>query len=82
MPDGESWSQNCAGAEAKAVLYRTYLCEFWELSVQIYVSIDLMYDNIHLSSAVVPSDRPQVAYQKSIFFLTDVRIPKPSSKIY
>ena len=57
--------QNCAGAEAKAVLYRTYLCEFWELSVQIYASIDLIYDNIHLSSAVVPSDRPQVAYQKS-----------------
>ena len=57
-----------SGAETKAVLYRTYLCEFWELSVQIYASIDLIYDNIHLSSAVVPSDPPQVAYQKSTLF--------------
>ena len=65
VPDGGSWSQNCAGAEAKAVLYRTYLCDYWELSVQIYASIDRIYDNIHLSSLLGRSDRPQVAYKKS-----------------
>ena len=72
MPDGVSWNQNCVGAEAKAVLYRTYLCEFWELSVQIYASIDLIYDNIHLSSTLGPSDRPQVAYKKVAFIFDGI----------
>ena len=40
--------QNCAGVEAKAVLYRTYLCEFWELSVQIYARIVRIDHNIVL----------------------------------
>ena len=38
----------CAGAERRARPFGTYLCDYCELSVQIYARIVLIHHDIHL----------------------------------
>ena len=57
-------------ADAKAVFFGTYLCDYWELSVQIYARIDRIH-NIHLSNYLGRSTRLQLilrAVRKTLCF--------------
>ena len=56
MPDDGSRTAPAAGAERRAALFWTYLCDYCELSVQIYARIVLIHHNIHLSNVLEHSD--------------------------
>ena len=60
--------QNCTGAERRADLFWTVLCDYCELSVQIYARIDRNHYNIHLSRVFESLRSPQWPNEKSCVF--------------
>ena len=60
--------RGCAGAEALANCFGTYLCDCWELSVQIYARVVLIHHNIHLSNVLGASCRFQGPSEKTWSF--------------